>query len=64
MGRLRAFVVAAAIATTTGLGLVPLVSTAPAGATAAVAPTVDPTDRASVLAAYRSILVEARAVPT
>ena len=65
MGRLRALVVAALV-TASGIvvGGVPLVpAVAPAGAVVNPTPTIDPTNRASVLAAYQTSLVEPRAVP-
>lgn len=65
MGRLRALVVAAVVAASgTVVGVVPLAPPVdPAGAVVNPTPTIDPTNRASVLAAYQTSLVEARAVP-
>jgi uncharacterized protein YkwD len=65
MGRLRALVVAAVVAASgIVVGVVPLAPpAAPAGAVVNPTPTIDPTNRASVLAAYQTSLVEARAVP-
>ncbi len=61
MGRLRSLLVATAVAATTATALGPLAATTPVAA-ATAAPSVDPYSRASVLAGYRSGLVEPRAV--
>ncbi|HMJ75259.1 MAG TPA: fibronectin type III domain-containing protein, partial [Iamia sp.] len=53
-----------AVVTATGLGLVPLATTtAPVGAVVNPTPTIDPSNRVSVWAAYQSSLVEAQGVP-
>ncbi len=64
MGRVRALVVATVVVAGSIGGVGPAALTAaPAGAVVNPTPTIDPTNRASVWAAYQSSLVEAQAVP-